>query len=111
MLKVYCYSRCTTCKKALKWLDDNGIAYELTDIKTDHPDEDTLRKYHATSGLSLKRFWNTNGDCRSSDVLSETLMDMASFCDFLDTKLEDANKYYMELEDVHYEETGIQSWF
>ena len=38
-------------------------------------------------------------------------MDMASFCDFLDTKLEDANKYYMELEDVHYEETGIQSWF
>ena len=61
MLKVYCYSRCTTCKKALKWLDDNGIAYELTDIKTDHPDEDTLRKYHATSGLPLKRFWNTSG--------------------------------------------------
>lgn len=25
MVKVYCYSRCTTCKKALKWLDDNGI--------------------------------------------------------------------------------------
>ena len=36
MIKVYCYSRCTTCKKALKWLNDNGIAYELTDIKTDH---------------------------------------------------------------------------
>ena len=25
MLKVYCYSRCTTCKKALKWLEDHGI--------------------------------------------------------------------------------------
>ena len=61
MIKVYCYSRCTTCKKALKWLDDSGVAYELTDIKTDHPDEDTLRKYHAMSGLPLKRFWNTSG--------------------------------------------------
>ena len=61
MLKVYCYNRCTTCKKALKWLDDNGIAYELTDIKTDHPGEDMLRNYHAMSGLPLKRFWNTSG--------------------------------------------------
>ncbi len=61
MIKVYCYSKCTTCKKALKWLDDNGISYELTDIKTDHPDEGALRKYHAMSGLPLKRFWNTSG--------------------------------------------------
>lgn len=61
MIKVYCYSKCTTCKKALKWLEENGIAYELTDIKTDHPDEAALRKYHAMSGLPLKRFWNTSG--------------------------------------------------
>ena len=61
MLKVYCYSRCTTCKKALKWLDDRGIAYELKDIKADHPDEDSLRRYHALSGLPLKRFFNTSG--------------------------------------------------
>lgn len=61
MLKVYCYSRCTTCKKALKWLDDHGISYDMTDIKTDHPDEELLRKYHAASGLPLKRFWNTSG--------------------------------------------------
>ena len=61
MLKVYCYNRCTTCKKALKWLEDHNIAYELTDIKTDHPDENLLREYHAMSGLPLKRFWNTSG--------------------------------------------------
>ena len=61
MLKVYCYSRCTTCKKALKWLDDHGITYETIDIKTDHPDEASLRKYHRLSGLPLKRFWNTSG--------------------------------------------------
>ena len=38
MVKVYCYSKCTTCKKALKWLDDNDIKYESLDIKEHHPD-------------------------------------------------------------------------
>lgn len=61
MITVYCYSRCTTCKKALKWLDDKGVAYTLLDIKEDHPDEEALRKYYAMSGLPLKRFFNTSG--------------------------------------------------
>ncbi len=61
MIKVYCYSRCTTCKKALKWLDEKGIEHEVIDIKTDHPDEAALRKYYAISGLPLKRFFNTSG--------------------------------------------------
>ena len=62
MIKVYCYSRCTTCKKALKWLNENGIEHEVIDInKTEHPDEETLREYYAVSGLPLKRFFNTSG--------------------------------------------------
>ena len=61
MIKVYCYSRCTTCQKALKWLHDNGIEYELIDIKSDHPGEEELRAYYAMSGLPLKRFFNTSG--------------------------------------------------
>ena len=61
MLKVYCYSRCTTCKKALKWLDDHQIPYGTADIKTEHPDEETLRRYYAMSGFPLKRFFNTSG--------------------------------------------------
>ena len=61
MIKVYCYSRCSTCKKALNWLDEKGIAHEVIDIKADHPDEETLRKYHTLSGLPLKRFFNTSG--------------------------------------------------
>lgn len=61
MLKVYCYSRCTTCQKALKWLDAKGVKYELIDIKENNPDEKTLRKYYALSGLPLKRFFNTSG--------------------------------------------------
>ena len=61
MIKVYCYSRCSTCRKALKWLDERGIEHEVIDIKADHPDEETLRKYYAMSGLPLKRFFNTSG--------------------------------------------------
>ncbi len=61
MLQVYCYSRCTTCKKALKWLTDHGITHNVIDIKGDHPDEETLRKYHEISRLPVKRFFNTSG--------------------------------------------------
>ena len=61
MLKVYCYSRCSTCQKALKWLDDHGIEHRDIDIKSGHPDEKALREYYALSGLPLKRFWNTSG--------------------------------------------------
>ena len=61
MIKVYCYSRCSTCRKALKWLDEKGVEHEVVDIKADHPDEAALREYYALSGLQLKRFFNTSG--------------------------------------------------
>ena len=77
MIKVYCYSRCTTCKKALKWLDDKGVAYTLLDIKEDHPDEKALREYYAMSGLSLKRFFNTSGIPYRELGLSKKLPDMS----------------------------------
>ena len=38
MVKVYCYSKCTTCKRALKWLTDNGIEHTVIDIKEVHPE-------------------------------------------------------------------------
>ncbi len=77
MIKVYCYSRCTTCKKALKWLDDNKIEYELIDIKEDHPDEKTLRDLYKKSGLPLKRFFNTSGQLYREMELSKKLPDMS----------------------------------
>ena len=77
MNKVYCYSRCSTCKKALKWLDDNNIKYEQIDIKEDHPDEATLRGLHKKSGLPLKRFFNTSGMIYKEMELSKKLPDMS----------------------------------
>ena len=77
MLKIYCYNRCTTCKKALKWLEENGIEHEVVDIKTDHPDEATLRKYYKTSKLPLKRFFNTSGIPYREMGLSKKLPEMS----------------------------------
>ena len=77
MIKVYCYSKCTTCKKALKWLDDNGISYTSLDIKKEHPDEKTLRELHAKSGLPLKRFFNTSGILYRELELSKKLPSMS----------------------------------
>ena len=76
MLKVYCYSRCTTCKKALKWLEDHGIEYAVADIRSDHPDEETLRRLYAVSGLPLKRFFNTSGIPYRTLELSKKLPEM-----------------------------------
>ena len=61
MLKFICYPKCTTCQKARKWLDDNGIKYEFRDIKLDNPTLDELTKWHKKSGLPLKKFFNTSG--------------------------------------------------
>ena len=77
MMKIYCYSRCTTCKKALKWLDENKIEHEVIDIKENHPDEDTLREYYAASKLPLKRFWNTSGIPYREMGLSKKLPEMS----------------------------------
>ena len=76
MLKVYCYSKCSTCKKALKWLGEKKIKHEVVDIKADHPDEDALRKYYTISGLPLKRFFNTSGMQYRELELSKRLPDM-----------------------------------
>ena len=77
MVKVYCYLRCTTCKKAMKWLDDNKIKYELIDIKENNPDEKTLRQLHKKSGLPLKRFFNTSGQIYREMELSKKLLNMS----------------------------------
>lgn len=56
-----CYQTCSTCKKAQKWLDERGIAYDLRPIKEQNPTEEELRRWHQMSGLPLKKFFNTSG--------------------------------------------------
>lgn len=55
------YPPCTTCKKAKKWLDDNGVSYEARHIKESNPTYEELKAWYEKSGLSLKKFFNTSG--------------------------------------------------
>ena len=56
-----CYPKCTTCQKAKAWLDAQGVAYTLRDIKEEKPTLEELRLWWQTSGLPLKKFFNTSG--------------------------------------------------
>ena len=56
-----CYPKCSTCKKAKKWLDDHNIEYTERHIAEDNPSYDELREWYQISGLPLKKFFNTRG--------------------------------------------------
>ena len=77
MLKFICYPKCTTCQRAKKWLDDNGVAYELRDIKLDNPTLSELEEWYKKSGLPLKKFFNTSGLLYKSLDLKNKLPNMS----------------------------------
>ena len=60
-MEFLCYAKCTTCQKARKWLDTNGINYTERPIKEQNPTVEELKKWHERSGLPLKKFFNTSG--------------------------------------------------
>lgn len=72
-----CYPKCSTCKKAQKWLDDRGVSYEIRDIKTQNPTAEELQAWQQTSGLPLKKFFNTSGQLYRAMGLKERLKDMS----------------------------------
>ncbi len=76
-MKFICYPKCTTCKKAQKWLDDNSVSYELRDIKEQNPSYEELAEWYKKSGLPLKRFFNTSGLLYKSMELKDKLPDMS----------------------------------
>ena len=72
-----CYPKCTTCQKAQKWLDENGISYTFRDIKMENPTCNELTAWHERSGLPLKRFFNTSGLLYKSMGLKDKLPQMS----------------------------------
>ena len=72
-----CYPKCTTCQKAAKWLDAQGIPVTVRDIKQDNPTEQELRTWHKMSGLPLKRFFNTSGQQYRALELKDRLPQMS----------------------------------
>lgn len=73
---VLSYAKCSTCQKALKWLDEQEIDYEVRPIKENNPTAEELKKWYQKSGLSLKRFFNTSGNLYKELQLKDKLPDM-----------------------------------
>ena len=72
-----CYPKCSTCRKAQKWLDEHDVDYDIRDIKTDNPDLAELELWHQASGLPLKKFFNTSGQLYRSLGLAKRLPEMS----------------------------------
>lgn len=72
-----CYPKCTTCQKAKKWLEANGVAFEVRHIKENNPTVEELKEWHKKSGLPLKKFFNTSGLQYKELKLKDRLPDMS----------------------------------
>ena len=72
---VLVYRKCTTCQKALKWLEGNGVKFTERPIVEENPTYEELKEWNKRSGLPLKKFFNTCGiqykDMNLKDKLSE----------------------------------------
>lgn len=75
-IQFFHYPKCTTCKKAQKWLDDNGINYEAFHMVEQTPSKEQLKTIWETSGLPLKKFFNTSGMKYKSLGLKDKLTTM-----------------------------------
>lgn len=71
------YPKCSTCKKAKKWLDDHDITYTDRHIVEDNPTYDELKEWYIRSGLPLKKFFNTSGMLYKEQKLKDRLPEMS----------------------------------
>ena len=71
------YRKCSTCQKALKWLDAHGISFEERAIVEEHPTYEELKEWYEKSGMPLKKFFNTSGNLYKQMNLKDKLKDMS----------------------------------
>ena len=74
---LICYPKCTTCQKAKKWLESQGIAYTERNIAEENPTYAELKEWYKKSGLPLKSFFNTSGLLYKSMQLKDKLPEMS----------------------------------
>lgn len=77
MILVLEYPKCSTCKKALKWLEENEVPFTKRHIGEENPSEQELTEWYHKSGLPLKKFFNTSGLLYKSMGLKDKLPQMS----------------------------------
>ena len=70
------YPPCSTCQKARKWLDEHNVPYSARHIKNENPTYEELKVWYTSSGLPLKKFFNTSGLVYKALNLKEKLPTM-----------------------------------
>lgn len=73
---VLVYRKCSTCMKALKWLEENNVEFEERPIKEENPTYEELKEWYKKSGLPLKKFFNTSGLSYKEMQLKDKLPNM-----------------------------------
>ena len=76
-MKVLVYRKCSTCQKALKWLDAHGISFEERAMVEEHPTYEELKEWYEKSGMPLKKFFNTSGNLYKQMNLKDKLKYMS----------------------------------
>lgn len=71
------YPKCSTCQRAKKWLGEHNLTYTDRHILEDNPTYDELKQWYERSGLSLKKFFNTNGMLYKEMQLKDKLSAMS----------------------------------
>ena len=74
---VYQYSKCGTCRKALKFLEAEGVPHDSKDIVTSPPSKSTLGKALQLSGLPVQKLFNTSGQSYRQGGFKEKLKTMS----------------------------------
>ena len=75
-MKVFAYRKCSTCMKALKWLEVHNVEFEERAIKEENPTYEELKEWQSRSGLPLKKFFNTSGLLYKNMQLKDKLPNM-----------------------------------
>ena len=76
-MQFICYPKCSTCKKAKNWLDDNGIEYEERNIKESAPTYDELQNWYKSFEIPIRKLFNTSGILYRSMQLKDKLPAMS----------------------------------
>ena len=72
-----CYPKCSTCKKAKKWMEEHNLEYTERHIAEENPSYDELKEWYSASGLLLKKFFNTSGVLYKEMKLKDKLPQMS----------------------------------
>ena len=90
MIELIEYPKCSTCKKAKKWLQDHQIEFHDRDITKDTPTKEELKTYLKISQYPIKRYFNTSGNLYKEFDLKDKLDTMSE-----DEKLEILSQHGM----------------